>query len=216
MVSAAVLSALPLELPPLLLEMLLVVALACAFEFSELVFDETRRGADRARGRHALDRAARHLRLLRAGRIARRRAQENLVERLRILPVLRRHFHHHEVLVERVVDSRHGALAERVIQHVVDLVRRKAVASRRGAVELDVGLQAVLLQVRVDIEQLAAVLVERGHELRRPRKQRGGIIACQRVLVFGGRLPSADSQILLRLHEKPRAGDLRSAWAAGG
>src|SRR5471030_1466564 len=40
MVSAEVLSALPLELPPLLLEMLLLVALACAFEFSELVLDE--------------------------------------------------------------------------------------------------------------------------------------------------------------------------------
>src|ERR1700733_4658816 len=37
MVSAAVLSALPVELPPLLLAMLLVVALACAFEFRELV-----------------------------------------------------------------------------------------------------------------------------------------------------------------------------------
>jgi hypothetical protein len=39
MVSAAVLSALPVELPPLLLEMLLVTALAWALEFSELVLD---------------------------------------------------------------------------------------------------------------------------------------------------------------------------------
>src|ERR1700735_2249664 len=39
MVSAAVLSALPLELPPLLLEMLFVSALASAFESSELVLD---------------------------------------------------------------------------------------------------------------------------------------------------------------------------------
>ncbi len=38
-VSAAVLSALPLELPPLLLAMLLVVAFACAFELSEFVVD---------------------------------------------------------------------------------------------------------------------------------------------------------------------------------
>ena len=86
--------------------------------------------------------------------IARGRAQENLVERLRILPVLRRHLHHHEVLIERVVDRRNGALAERVIQHVVDLVRREAIARRRGAVDIDVGLQTVLLQVRVDVEQL--------------------------------------------------------------
>jgi hypothetical protein len=37
MVSAAVLSALPVELPPLLLEILLVTELACALAFSELV-----------------------------------------------------------------------------------------------------------------------------------------------------------------------------------
>jgi hypothetical protein len=41
MVSAAVLSALPVELPPRLLEMLLVTELACALEFKELVFDPT-------------------------------------------------------------------------------------------------------------------------------------------------------------------------------
>jgi hypothetical protein len=40
MVSADVLSALPVELLPLLLEMLLVVALACAFELSAFVPDE--------------------------------------------------------------------------------------------------------------------------------------------------------------------------------
>ncbi len=39
MVSAAVLSALPVELPPRLLEMLLVTELACALEFKELVLD---------------------------------------------------------------------------------------------------------------------------------------------------------------------------------
>jgi hypothetical protein len=37
MVSPAVLSALPVELPPLLFEMLFVTALAWALEFSELV-----------------------------------------------------------------------------------------------------------------------------------------------------------------------------------
>ena len=37
MVSAAVLSALPVELPPLLLEMLFVTELACALAFSGVV-----------------------------------------------------------------------------------------------------------------------------------------------------------------------------------
>src|ERR1700680_2017210 len=40
MVSAAVLSALPVELPPLLFEMLLVTELACALALSELVLDD--------------------------------------------------------------------------------------------------------------------------------------------------------------------------------
>src|SRR3984893_9383817 len=38
--SAAVLSALPVELPPRLFEMLLVTAFACALALSELVLDE--------------------------------------------------------------------------------------------------------------------------------------------------------------------------------
>jgi hypothetical protein len=40
MVSAAVLSALPVEVPPRLFEMLLVTELACALALSELVLDE--------------------------------------------------------------------------------------------------------------------------------------------------------------------------------
>src|ERR1700727_1702490 len=40
MVSAAVLSALPVELPPLLFEMLFVTELACALALSELVLDD--------------------------------------------------------------------------------------------------------------------------------------------------------------------------------
>ena len=59
MVSAAVLSALPVELPPRLLEMLLVTALACALAFSELVRGgRGLRGRDRRVGRHAAHRAA--------------------------------------------------------------------------------------------------------------------------------------------------------------
>jgi hypothetical protein len=98
------------------------------------------------------DSAAGHPRLLGAARIARRRAEENLAQGLRILPIFRRHFHHHEVLVERVVDRRNGPLAKCVIEHIVDLVRLEAIARRGGAADLEIRLQTVLLQIRVDVE----------------------------------------------------------------
>jgi hypothetical protein len=47
-VSAAVLSALPVELPPRLFEMLLVSALASALPFKELVEDAADRAAETA------------------------------------------------------------------------------------------------------------------------------------------------------------------------
>jgi hypothetical protein len=43
-----VLSALPVELPPRLFEMLLVTEFACAFEFKEFVFDALLCAADSA------------------------------------------------------------------------------------------------------------------------------------------------------------------------
>src|SRR5277367_3486933 len=49
MVSAAVLSALPVELPPLLLEMLLVSELASALALSELVLDDAPGAAETAK-----------------------------------------------------------------------------------------------------------------------------------------------------------------------
>ena len=40
----------------------------------------------------------------------------------------------------------------------------------------------------------------------RPGVQRRGILAGQGVLIFGGRLPAADAQVLHRLQEQPGAG----------
>ncbi len=58
MVSAAVLSALPVELPPLLLAMLLVTALASALALCALVLDAApRRGRHRGERAHRADRA---------------------------------------------------------------------------------------------------------------------------------------------------------------
>ena len=164
------------------------------------------RRRDRLHGRNRLHRAARHLRLLSPARVAGSGAEAHALERLRVLPILGSHFHHDEVLVELVVNGRHGALAEGIVQHVVDLVRCKAVARPGGAIHVDEQLQAVLLQVRVDIRERGGVLAERGHEPRHPFIYRVGIVAGQRVLIFGCRLAAADAQVLGCLQIEPGAG----------
>jgi hypothetical protein len=118
---------------------------------------------------------------------------------------LRRDFHYHEVLVDRVVDGRNRALAEGVVEHVVDLVRIEAIALGRRTLHRHVGLQTILLQVRVYVGHLGAVFVQLGHEARHPGEEGVGVVARERVLILRGRLPPADLQILLRLHEKARA-----------
>ncbi len=156
---------------------------------------------------HARYRAGRHLRLLCAGHIAGSGAEENPVEVLRLLPIFRRHLHHHEILIVRIVDGRNRALAERIVEHGVDLVWREAVARRRGPVDRHIGLQAVLLHVRIDVGQLIRMLAKLGDQLGNQAVDGAGVVAAQRILVFRRRLPAADMQILLRLQEQPRAGN---------
>ena len=74
MVSAAVLSALPVELPPRLLEMLLVTELAWALRVERVgAGGRGLRGGDRGVRRHAADGAALRLGLLRCRSDCRRR-----------------------------------------------------------------------------------------------------------------------------------------------
>ena len=127
MVSAAVVSALPVDVPPLLLEMALVTELASALALFELVEAVVCAVGFGGVGRHRTQGVARRLGLLAAARIARRGAEVDAVEHLRVLPVLRCDLHHHEVLIERVENRRHGALAKRIVENVVDLIRREAV-----------------------------------------------------------------------------------------
>ena len=143
----------------------------------------------------------------RSGRIACGGAEEDPVELLRVLPVFRRDLHHHEILIVGVVDRRDGPLAESVVEHLVDLVRREAVARRRAPVDCHIGLQAVLLHVRIDVGQLIRMLVELGDQPRNELVYRVRVVAAQRILIFRRRLPAADMQILLRLQEQPRPGD---------
>ncbi len=74
-----------------------------------------------------------------------------LLQKVGILPVLRRHFHHHVILVQRRVHGGDLALAEGVVQGVVDQLRRDAEARRGGAIISDHGLQALILLVAVHV-----------------------------------------------------------------
>ena len=124
-----------------------------------------------------------------------------------MLPVFGRYLHHHEILIVRIVDGRDGALAESVVEHGIDLVRREAVARRGGTVDRHVGLQAVLLHVRIDVGQLIRMLAKLGDQLGDEAVQGGGVVAAQRVLIVRCRLPAADPQVLLRLQDQPRPGN---------
>src|SRR5439155_11032 len=79
--------------------------------------------------------------------VARGAAHVDLRERLGALPVLRGHLHHDVVLVERRVDRRDLALAEGVVERLVDHLRGHADARGAGTVDLQRHLEPAILLV---------------------------------------------------------------------
>ena len=130
-------------------------------------------------------------------------------ERIRPLGVARMPFHDHAVLVELAVDRRHRALAEGVVEGRVD--RRRAEAEARGAVavDLDPGLDAVVLLVGVDVGHHVGLLLHLLGQPRRPQAQGRQAVALQRVLVGRAALPAAGAHVLHRVEEDLQAGHLR-------
>ena len=72
----------------------------------------------------------------------------------RVEPVVRLDFEHDAVLVRLGVNGRNEPLAEGVIKSVRDVRRRHAQPGSGIAVDVDVSLQAVFLQVAGDVGQL--------------------------------------------------------------
>lgn len=137
--------------------------------------------------------------------LARAVDEEEAAQRLRALQILGRGRHHHTVLVERVVDHAHLALAEGVVERVVDLRHRQAQARGLVAVYDQLRLHAVVLHIAVDIGQLR----QRGQHLtdaRLPQAQLGRIVGLQRVLIGGHALAPANAHIALGHHEQARTG----------
>jgi hypothetical protein len=85
------------------------------------------------------------------------------------LPVRRRRFHHNVVLIEWIVDRRHLALAESVIERIVDLLDREAEPRGGRAIDCNIGFQPIDLQVAIDLRQIRNRLKFSEHPWR-PRK----------------------------------------------
>ena len=125
------------------------------------------------------------------------------------------HLHDHVVLVQTGVDGGHEALAEGVVQGVVDGLGRDAQAGGRGPVDDQGSLQPLVLEVRVDIRQLAEGL-ELVEHLGRPVEQLPGFVALQGVLVLGAGGPTPQTQVLDRLHVEGAARQVGGLAAQAG
>ncbi len=169
-------------------------------------------GCGRSRGGRNDRRAGDRSRRLGAADGAARLADIDLVERFRALPELRRHFHYHMVLVELVVDGRNLALAEGIVERVVDLRCGEAEAGCRGAVDLEFDFQPLIAAVRVDVLQFAHVLQCVG-DLGHPLLEIFERVRGDGVLVGAVALPPADANVLSALQEEPRTGNIAELGA---
>ena len=132
----------------------------------------------------------------------------DVLERRRDLRVARVDFHDDVILVDGAVDDRYLALAESVVERVVDLGRRDAEPRGGVAIDDEIGLQPLLLLVGIDVREHGTVL-ERLDELRRPRVEILRIVGLQRVLIWRVALPAAGADVLNRIEKQAAAGNLR-------
>ena len=123
--------------------------------------------------------------------------------------------HDHVVAVLLGEILRHLALAEGVVERVVDQLRREPVAGGLVAVDGDRQGRARRLLVGGHVAQLGSDLELLEH-LRRPLVELVEVGVLQRVLELRARGAAADVDVLRRLHEQPRALDLLELAAAAG
>ncbi len=133
--------------------------------------------------------------------------QENTVQRRRTFLELRLDLHHHPILVRLSIDGRDQALAEGVIQGIVD--RRRGDAEARGciAVDCDIGLQTEILLVTGDICQFRG-LAQACDQLRHPDAQFGSVGIFEGELILGAADAVFNRQVLHRLHVQRDVADL--------
>ncbi len=122
-----------------------------------------------------------------------------LLQGLRAELELRRHLQHHAVLGGLGEDGRDQPLAEGVVEHAVDVGELHAEARGGVAVDVQVGLQALVLPVAGDVGELRQLLQPR-HQLRHPLGEHVRVGVLQGELVLGAGDPVLDGQVLHRLH----------------
>ena len=140
-------------------------------------------------------------------RAAGRGAQVDVLEVLRTDLQLGRSFEDDAVLVELGEHRRDLALSERVVERVVDLLRRDAEARRRAPVDDDARLKPRVLHVARDVAQLGQAL-QLLDESRDPRVQLGGVGVLEAVLVLRPADPVLHREVLHGLKEERHSGDL--------
>ena len=131
------------------------------------------------------------------------------------MPIARVDFHHHMILVNRAVNGRDLALPERVIKRIIDLTHDQAETGSRVAIDVDIGFQACLLLVGIDIREHGTVL-QGLDETRHEGIEFARALALQGELVLGIGRPPAHPDILRRLQIKTRAWHLRELAAQAG
>jgi hypothetical protein len=120
-------------------------------------------------------------------------AHIEVLQGIRVLPELGRHFHDDMILLrtEGVEDVRDLSLRKRVAQRIVDLNLREPKPRRAVAVHDEIGFQAAGLQIGIHVGDFRHAL-KRGAQLLRPGLQLGQVIAEQGPLILGvGRSSSA-------------------------
>ncbi len=104
------------------------------------------------------------------------------------------------ILVQGIVDGRHGSLAEGIVEGVIDLVHGQAETRGGIAVDHDIGLEALLLLVGVQIGE-GLVLLQGGQQLWCPFINLRRVVAENRILILRVAGAAADADILHR-HKK--------------
>ena len=128
----------------------------------------------------------------------------NVVERLRVLPELRRDFHHHVILVERGVHRRDLGLAEGAVESGIHQLGCDSEPGRRLAVIDQPGLQAAILLVRVHVGEFRSFLIW-ATTTGPHSNQVVHAVGPKRVLILRVRLLPANFQTLSRPTDTPRS-----------
>ena len=143
---------------------------------------------------------------------ARGRLHVDALERIGILLEGGRDLEDDPVLVQRGEDRRDLALAEGVVEGLVDGLGQDAESRRGVAVDHERGHQPAVLLVGGHVAQRAQ-LPQLGEHARREAIEVGQVIALERVLVLGIAHAAADAQVLHGLQEQRGAGGRARAAA---